>query len=368
MPKVTGIRLARARRPQRLMRSDNLRPAPAWFTPQMVKQVIELAATPIGSELVPVAAVPTAKPRLELVVSEPPPKSEREQWLDARAAERRERRDALIEADRRAFQIAFDRGIAIVDLAKALGRSRHTVLAHTNLAGFLFGKRPPLADPLTLDQLLDLADPAVPLPELRSVRLARVRPAHEARAKRERRAAAGAVRRAEREAASAERRQAKERARNQRELDRAKREEERAAVVEERRVQREIQQAQARERLRRGLAASRHALPTKPSCEVETPPARQAARPAPSREPAPTLPPARAHPLPIKPAHGVPRALAYAQAMQSAVAHLRARHFTVRRHNVDEIIARWCVSGQYGLLSNEELIGLAMHHGLEVAL
>jgi hypothetical protein len=332
------------------VRSDNLRPAPAWITPQMVKQVLELAAAPIGAGLVPVVGVPSAKPRLELVASQPqvpvavaPPKPDaREQWLAERTAERRERRDALIEAERPAYQVAFDRGIALVDLARALNRAGPTVLLHTKLAGFDFGRRPPLAEALTIEQLLELTDPAVPLPELRADKLLRVRREREARLKRERRAEDVARRRADRAAAAAERK---------RKADLAKR---------EARIDREIAQAKRK--------AAKAPVP-KLNCEVEQRPARQAVRPAPSREPAPISPAARAQPLPVRRVlSGMPRAIAYAETMRAAVELLRARHFTVRRHDVNELIARWSVSGQFGLLSNEELIDLAVRNGLEVVL
>jgi hypothetical protein len=251
------------------MRSDNLRPAPAWITPQIVKRVLELAAAPIGADPVRVTAVPTrgVKPRLEIVAKprqeEPnlpamplrpteeseadvqappaasPARTPHQEWQARHNVERKQRRDELLEADRTAFQIAFDRGVAVVDLAKALNREAGTVLVHTKLAGFTFGKRPPLADALTLEKLLELADPSVPLPELRSVRLKRERLQREAGIRRDRRAA-----------------------------------------------------AHKDDPTYRALGARQNRV-----CEDEKGAARQAVRPAPSREPAPHSP-ARAQPNP----------------------------------------------------------------------
>lgn len=89
-----------------------------------------------------------------------------------------------------AIDIADGRGIAVCDLARALGRRIETVLGRLRKLGRPFGKRPPLADPMTLEQLLALRDPSIPLPELRSDRLYRERLEREARLKRERREAA----------------------------------------------------------------------------------------------------------------------------------------------------------------------------------
>lgn len=86
--------------------------------------------------------------------------------------------------------IAFRRGIAAVDLSRAIGRDVGTVLQAIKRLGLKFGKRPPLAEALTRKVLTSLADPLLPLPELRSTRLKRERLEREARTKREKRAAA----------------------------------------------------------------------------------------------------------------------------------------------------------------------------------
>jgi hypothetical protein len=75
--------------------------------------------------------------------------------------------------------------------------------------------------------------------------------------------------------------------------------------------------------------------------------------PAPVEEPARTTPAFR--PLP---------AFIYAERIASARAYLNARHFTVRRDNPDDLIARWAVSGLHGFLSNEELVAFAQRQGM----
>jgi hypothetical protein len=53
------------------MRSDNLRRAPGWVTPDLVRRILALAATPIGPDPVPVVAVKAPKPKLTIVQSTP---------------------------------------------------------------------------------------------------------------------------------------------------------------------------------------------------------------------------------------------------------------------------------------------------------
>jgi hypothetical protein len=387
------------------MRSDNLRVAPPWITPDLVKRVLDIAM-PVGGESMPIATVPTpgVKPRLAIVPkartetpkppvthsrrpeereaaitgpastasplrttepssagrgtpsagtgaashpvdAAPARKLAREAWLANRAAQRKAETEAWIEADRPAFQIAFDRGIAIADLARALRQHQATVLVHTKQAGFVFGRREPLADPLTLEQLLALADPGVPVPELRKVRLKRERLARWAKIRRDERAADVERRRAERTAAAERREAANAEARRQREIERAAAQAAKSAL----------------NRNTRGASGTAREAPSVASSGATT---RSSAR-APFTEPAP-ISPARAQPIIVQQTPGAPRCISYAERMTAAIAHLRARNFVVQRHNRDELIARWHISGWNGLFSNEQLVQLAQHHGLEL--
>lgn len=92
-----------------------------------------------------------------------------------------------------AVSIAYRRGIAVGDLCSAIGKPIATVLQHLKKLGYNFGKRPPLAEPLTLAQLLAFGDDSVPLPELRRDRLKRERLEREGKAKREKRERARAA-------------------------------------------------------------------------------------------------------------------------------------------------------------------------------
>lgn len=220
------------------MRSDNLRPAPRWITPKMVKGILQLAM-PAPGETAPVKTYPVRgeKPKLAIVpassgpddhddypgevndrVPNPPvthsrrteedeavacpaasprrhgnPKPSNQAELakgrSAYCAQRHAEAWAQIECERPLYQIAFDRGIAVADLARALGQKLGTVYVHTRQAGFDFGRRPRLADPLTIEQLRLLADPAAPLPESARDRGARESNERRNRLKRERRAA-----------------------------------------------------------------------------------------------------------------------------------------------------------------------------------
>ena len=62
-----------------------------------------------------------------------------------------------------------------------------------------------------------------------------------------------------------------------------------------------------------------------------------------------------------------PHFLAYAERVNRAREYLQSRHCSVRRHCVEEIIPRWSVLGYNGLFSNEELVELAVHLGMQVA-
>jgi hypothetical protein len=118
-------------------------------------------------------------------------------------------------------EIAFRRGIAAVDLAHAAGEPIPTVLLSNRKLGLAFGKRPPLAERLTREQLLALSDPAIPLPELRADRLKRERLDRWAKIRRDQRAEDVERRRDERAAAAERREAAKAEARRQREAERA---------------------------------------------------------------------------------------------------------------------------------------------------
>lgn len=112
--------------------------------------------------------------------------------------------EAKIEGHRPVFEIAFRRGIAVVDLAHALHMPVATTSLYLNKAGFAFGKRPPLADPLTIDVLLVLGDPDTPVPETRADRHRRLRLEREARDRAIREARPREARQAARSAASRE--------------------------------------------------------------------------------------------------------------------------------------------------------------------
>jgi hypothetical protein len=252
--------------------SGNLRPAPHWITPEMVGRILALAM-PVGEKTVPITTVPTrgVKPMLEIVDSDtanlPVTHSRLAEESEAAAIvaphaaasplrcwevsnlRRKAKAGAQLEADRPLFQIAFDRGIALADLARTLRQNQATVLLHAKQAGFAFGRRLRLADPLTVEQLLALADPQIPTPELHRDRARRERNLRSAKTRREKRAPDVARRRAERARAAAER------------------------------------------------LAARATPKRKPPREAENRAEHQALRQAPSREPAP-LSPARAHPVP----------------------------------------------------------------------
>lgn len=257
----------------------NLRPAPSWITPDLVRRVVDLFDSAPGAPA-PVALHPTplVKPTLHLVASTAAPverqsdtsetprltfaeacraaktseaaaasdtnpatndtpraarptfhlsieekaarfeadraksvlERKRERCRDARrlerekGAEERARLKLARIAERpprwfeepqflQAVEIAHRRGVAGCDLSRAVGRAQATVMAQTKRLGFAFGLRPPLADSITLAQLLAFAADSVPLPELRRDRLKRERLAREARDKKDKRARARAA-------------------------------------------------------------------------------------------------------------------------------------------------------------------------------
>lgn len=69
--------------------------------------------------------------------------------------------------ERKALQIAFDRGLAITDLAAALGRKAFSVSKYATNHDYDFGRRSLRQKPLSLDDILALADPAVACPPAR---------------------------------------------------------------------------------------------------------------------------------------------------------------------------------------------------------
>jgi hypothetical protein len=190
----------------------------------------------------------------------------------------------------KALKIAHCRGLAVADVAHAMGRKAFSVSKYATNQGYQFGRRPLLATPITLEDILRLEDSSVPAPPVRDPNAERA--------------------------------------------------------------------------LR--LAAKAAPKP-KPMREAKPAAVRQTAAPVAPREPAlPAPPEARAHPIPVRPLGRPSGIFAYAERMRAAVAHLRARNFTVQRHSRDEIIARWHISGWNGLFSNEQLVELAVQHGLEL--
>jgi hypothetical protein len=158
-----------------------------------------------------------------------------------------------------------------MDIAAALDRRRDAVSTYACNHGLPFGRRPLLAEPITLEALLELTDPAVALPPFRD-RASDARAAMEER--RSRREFEAEQRRRDHEAAIARHRA------------------ERAAAAEQR--QRDQQAAKAEARHQREIA---RAEKPKPIREVEQRAPRQAPRRAPSREPAvPADKQPRAHP------------------------------------------------------------------------
>lgn len=333
------------------MRSDNLRGAPGFFTPELVRRVLDQIEKPlvIDAAVVPVVRIAQPKPVLRLVKPQTCAESQtdRKCLTAKRAPSGRLIATKLPIHEQPEFQeltrIADRRGIAVVDLARAVGVNQQTVLVATKRLGHAFGKRHPLADPLTREQLLALVDETLPLPELRRDRLKRERYEKWNAYKRDQRADDVARRKAER----GERRAAEVAARK---AERAKR---RAAEI----ATRDVARAQ------RAAAKSAKTAPR----EAKHQPAGQARRCAAPREPAPSSP-ARAQS--VQPAvpltRGAPRHVAYAERIAAARAYLESRHFSVRRHDRDAIIASWHVSGWSGCFSNEQLVALAVHHGLEL--
>jgi hypothetical protein len=71
------------------------------------------------------------------------------------------------EHERQAVRIAHERGIALLDIVPALDRNYAAVVKRAEGLGYRFGKRPRLAEPITLAQILALGDSAAPMPALK---------------------------------------------------------------------------------------------------------------------------------------------------------------------------------------------------------
>lgn len=147
-----------------------------------------------------------------------------------------------------ALRNAFDRGLAIADLAAALGRKAFSVSKYASNHGMHFGARPLAVEPITLQDILALGDPAVPLPAQVEPRSGRSRQEHDklirqarVRERSEKSEAERQQRRAQREAERARRQEVREREKRQRQL--AKQRE-----AEARRLQRAFERAAERSR------------------------------------------------------------------------------------------------------------------------
>jgi len=178
-----------------MTKRSNLRPAPTYITPNLVKRILEATASP-PSMPAPVIPVPAAgdPPILRLVendTSSTPPapcnrptdrmatsageEAESRSVVDtpappSRASGKRAiaRRADRFVAQEQLLRIAFERGVALADVAIALGKSSSTMAGAAYRLGLAFGRRPILAEPISVDQLLALADPAIPLPTRRA--------------------------------------------------------------------------------------------------------------------------------------------------------------------------------------------------------
>lgn len=175
---------------------------------------------------------------------------------------------------RKALRIAFDRGLAIADVAAALGRKAMSVSKYATNHGLDFGARPLAITPVTLFDILALQDPAVALPPLVPPRTGRSRKQHKdlvRQVKVRARDQDRDLRRQERET---------QRARLQAEREREKREGalERQREVEQRREQRELERAQRQQAQRddatgranhRRAAATRQAARTRAQAMID---------------------------------------------------------------------------------------------------
>jgi hypothetical protein len=134
----------------------------------------------------------------------------------------------------KALRIAHDRGLAIADVAAALGRKSFSVSKYAGNHGLRFGARRLVLAPLTLQDILALEDPAVPLPATVEPRHGRSRKQHDVLVRRAKRRERDQERAKVREQRAQQRAAERARARHQREL----------AKVTERRL-RELERAQA---------------------------------------------------------------------------------------------------------------------------
>jgi hypothetical protein len=158
-----------------------------------------------------------------------------------------------------ALRIAYQRGIAIADVAAALGRKAFSVSKYASNHGMLFGARPLVLEPLTLQDILALDDPLVLLPPRADPWHGRSRAEHQQlirqSSKRERTQMQEAARRERAEAREIEQR----RKRQQREAERDRREQQkriaRLAAARERERERAtaaMERARAAEERRHG--------------------------------------------------------------------------------------------------------------------
>ena len=146
--------------------------------------------------------------------------------------------------ERKALRIAWQRGIAIHDVATAINRLPMSASKYAKNHGFDFGRRPLLRDPLTLERLLALEDLSAPLPTLAGKRARAKRPKEQV-----------SDRALDKREKQAVRKRAATRQQKQREQEKARREEERKLArekaAEERRAAREEKAAQRKAEKRR---------------------------------------------------------------------------------------------------------------------
>lgn len=74
--------------------------------------------------------------------------------------------------ERYALRIAFDRGLALPDVASAMGRRLVSLSKYAVAHGYRFGRRRLLSQPITIDEIIALADPATELPPMKVYRRA----------------------------------------------------------------------------------------------------------------------------------------------------------------------------------------------------
>lgn len=229
--------------------------------------------------------------------------------------------------ERLALGIAYRRGLAIADVAAAMGRKAFSLSKYATKHGYNFGRRPLLAAPISLDEIIALADEATPLPAFKNTP----------------RGASGTARKASSagESTPASRERAATPAPQRRPA--------RAPIAK-------VQKAAVIRRPAPQPAEEVKASPPPPPIKTETsmpkPPQASAATSAPSCPPR-----AEVAPLPKKPVMGwVERQMAE---VAEAKAYLERRGFAVTRADRDAQIARWFLSGWRWPLTSSELIEAA---------